>query len=186
MGAPLTDWSYRVRNAIRQFIFGVDGKAGAALVEFAIAAPMLIVIFTYLTDAVILALRQTEVQHAAAAGAQYAIYHTCSSPSCSSTFSTALSNAVTNANPTYRAISATPAPSFFCGCPTTSGVTNIGSLASSNVCQASKCTSSCGGGATLGAYITVSAQATFTNLFISGSHTLSASATVLCGYVPTG
>ena len=181
MGAPLTDLRCRVRSAIRRFIFGVDGTTGAALVEFAIAAPMLIVIFTYLTDVGTLAFRQTEVRHAAAAGAQYAIYHPCSSSSCSSTFSTALGNAVTNAT-TYTAISATPAPSFFCGCPTTTGVANIGSLASSHVCQASACTSSCSGGATLGAYVTVSAQATFTNLFVSGSHTLSASATVLCGY----
>ncbi len=58
-------------RVIRRFMFGADGLAGTALIEFTIIAPAMIVIFVGLTDAGLLIFRTMEVQHAAQAGAQY-------------------------------------------------------------------------------------------------------------------
>jgi Flp pilus assembly protein TadG len=147
-----------MRQSFRRFMIGSDGTAGAGLVEFAIIAPVMIVIFTFLGDAGYVVFRKMQVQHAAQAGAQYVVAHP------STWTSTLVSAAVTHAT-SYNAVTAAPAPSQFCGCPSSTQLQHLNS-----------CAASCG--STIGTYVTVSAQATYSNLFTVGSHTLTASATV--------
>jgi Flp pilus assembly protein TadG len=134
-----------MRQAIRNFMVGPDGIAGVALIEFTIFLPIVVVMSIYTMDFGLLIWRKMEVQHAAQAGAQYAMVHGYSSPPSS------ISSAVTNATTAFT-ISASPAPNQFCGCPTSTGVTQIaaGSCASGSNCS----------GSVAGTYVTVSAQAT--------------------------
>jgi Flp pilus assembly protein TadG len=165
----------RIACKIRDFMVGANGLAGAAILEFAVVATVVIVIFVAIMDFGMLFFRQMQVQHAAQAGAQWALSYGYSS--------SAISSAVTNAT-SFTAISATPAPSQFCGCPTSTGVTTV----SAGACSSSP---TCSGSAVGGTYVTVSAQATYnpiavvklgaiftSNVFTSSSYTLTASATV--------
>lgn len=163
-----------MRQAIRNFMVGTDGTAGAALVEFAVIAPVIGVIIVWIMDLGLFGYRQMQVQHAAQAGAQYAILVGEGEDSYSSS---AISAAVTNAT-TFK-ISASPAPSQFFGCPSNAGVTDVAQ------------NSTCPDGKVAGSYVTVSAQATYnpvvlmvpgklfpSTIFASRSYTLKASATV--------
>jgi Flp pilus assembly protein TadG len=137
---PISKRKSAMRQAIHGFIGGPNGVAGTVLVEFAIIAPMMILLTVAGIDFGMLAYSQLEVQHAAQAGAQYAIECGCSS-------STAISSAVQNATTTLPltlpgGISATSSEA--CGCPTSSGV-NFASCSCSNV----------------GTYVTVNATATY-------------------------
>jgi Flp pilus assembly protein TadG len=60
-------------QCIRNFINGSDGSSGAALVEFAAITPLLVAAALYTIDLGLMAWNRMEVQHAAQAGAQYAI-----------------------------------------------------------------------------------------------------------------
>jgi len=163
------------RSAVRDFMIGANGLAGAAILEFAIVSALLIIIFVAIMDFGMLFFRQMEVQHAAQAGAQWALSYGYSS--------SAISSAVTNAT-SFTAISASPAPNQFCGCPTSTGVTSV----SAGACGSSP---TCSGAAVGGTYVTVSAQATYqpfavvnvgaiftSNVFTANSYPLTASATV--------
>lgn len=88
--------------------------AGNALIEFAIIAPLLIVMCVYVADFGFFLFRQTELQHATQTGAQYAIAYGYNSAKISS----AVSNDLNDASFT---ISTTPKE--FCGCPESAVVT---------------------------------------------------------------
>src|SRR5438477_11795611 len=62
-----------VRQAIRRFLVGEEGIAGAALVEFTIFAPMLVIMSIYTMDYGLLFYKKLELQNAAQAGAQWAM-----------------------------------------------------------------------------------------------------------------
>src|SRR5437764_7743093 len=62
-----------IRQAIRRFMVGEEGIAGAALVEFALLAPMLVVMSVYTMDYGLIFYSKLELQNAAQAGAQWAI-----------------------------------------------------------------------------------------------------------------
>jgi Flp pilus assembly protein TadG len=127
---------------------GTDGMAGNALIEFAIIAPLLIVMCVYVVDFGFYIFRQTELQHATQTGAQYAIEHGYNS--------TSISSAVTNdANDSSFTITTTP--SEFCGCPSSTGVTQI----AAGACAEG---STCSGGAVAGTYVTVSTTATYNTI----------------------
>jgi Flp pilus assembly protein TadG len=161
------------RHAVGTFLVGTDGIAGNALIEFAIIAPLLIVMCIYIIDFGFFAFRQTELQHATQAGAQYAMGQ--------QTYdSTSISSAVTNdANDSSFTITTTP--SEFCGCPSSTGVTPL----HPGVCPPN---THCSGGALAGTYVTVSTQATYNTIApVSGklftitvpsSYSLKGSATV--------
>ena len=103
-------------HAIGKFMIGTDGIAGNALIEFAIIAPLLVVMCIYVVDFGFFTFRQMELQHATQTGAQYAIAYGYDSAK--------ISSAVTNdANDSSFTISTTP--SEFCGCPSSTGVTQI-------------------------------------------------------------
>ena len=147
-----------IRQAVRRFIVGTEG---AALVEFSLFAPILLPMVICTMDLGFGIFRNMQVQHAAQAGAQYAIAHGYDASS--------ISLAVTNAT-NFAGISATPAPNQFCGCPSDTGITTV------------TCPATCAGGAVAGIYVTVSAQATYNTIvpypLISSSFALSAQSTV--------
>lgn len=141
---------------------------GTALIEFAIIAPVIFVIVLGVLDFGLLAFRQMEVQNAVQAGAEYAVQNGYSS--------TSISTAVINASPTFAGEGLTVTVNEFCGCPSSTGVTQI----STGTCSA---TSTCTGSAVVGNYVNVSASATYDTVvryahFKLGSYPLTASATV--------
>jgi hypothetical protein len=159
-------------QAIRTFMVGTDGTAGLALVEVAIMAPVIAILLISISDIGLFAVRQMQVQHAAQVGARYASAHTYNSLS--------ISSAVQNDETTFTITVPANTPVQFCGCPTATGLTNVGTP---------PCSSTCAVGGVAGTYVTVSAQATYkpvlvttilgsSSIFSASSHTLTASATV--------
>jgi hypothetical protein len=65
--------TYAIQQAIRMFMVGEDGASGAAIVEFTIFAPLLVVASIYTADFGLYYFNQMEVQNAAQTGAEYAI-----------------------------------------------------------------------------------------------------------------
>ena len=135
--------------------------AGVAAVEFALAATVLMLALTPVVDLGMAYYQQLQVQGAVQAGAQYA--------AAKGWDSTGIQNAVTSAS-TNMTISASPAPSESCGCPSGTAV------------AAATCSSSCSNGQTAGTYVTINAQASYTPIlpysFFGSSATLSASSIV--------
>jgi Flp pilus assembly protein TadG len=139
--------------------------AGVAAIELAMVAPLLVTGVLGAGELGFTIFRQTQVIFAAQAGADYALAHGFNS--------TKVSKAVVNAT-TYAVISATPAPSQFCGCPLATGVSVVGGVP--------PCSAVCSGGATAGTYVTASSQALFSpiipNPWQTSTVTLAAQATV--------
>jgi Flp pilus assembly protein TadG len=163
------DWSRLVRrlptrlvSSLRELVSGEDDSIrGASAIEFAIIAPVLIAAIISTIDIGMGLYRDLQVQNAAQAGAQYAALHGFSA--------TDISNAVTNAT-SYSGISASPAPTQFCGCASTSGI------------SAANCGSQCPGGVVAGTYVTASAQSTYRTILpypvIQNTYALSAQSTL--------
>jgi Flp pilus assembly protein TadG len=139
--------------------------AGVAAIELAMVSPLVVTGVLGAGELGISIFRETQVNFAAQAGADFALAHGFNT--------TKVSNAIVNAT-TYTAITATPGPSQFCGCPTATGV----SVASG----APPCSATCSGGATAGTYVTASSQAQFSpiipNPWQTSTVTLAAQATV--------
>jgi Flp pilus assembly protein TadG len=139
--------------------------AGVAAIELALLSPLLAAGVLGAGELGITIFRQTQVSFAAQAGADFALAHGFDA--------TKVSNAIVNAT-TYTVITATSAPSQFCGCPTATGVTAASG--------APPCTATCSGGFTAGIYVTASSQAQFSpiipNPWQSSTVTLNAKATV--------
>jgi Flp pilus assembly protein TadG len=139
--------------------------AGVAAIELAMVSPLLVTGVLGAGEVGFTIFRQTQVQFAAQAGADFALAHGFDA--------TKVSNAIVTAT-AYTAITATPVPSQFCGCPSASGVTAAGGTP--------PCTAVCSGGATAGTYVTASSQAQFSpiipNPWQKSTVTLAAQATV--------
>jgi Flp pilus assembly protein TadG len=153
----LADW----RASLRRFFFEPnDGARGVAAIELGLIAPILALMLVASFDVGMGIYRGMQVQTAAQAGAQYAVAHG---------FSTSIANVVTGAT-SYSGISASPAPSRFCGCPSSSSVT------------AATCSSTCSNGSVAGTYVTVSSQATYSTILpypiVPNSYALSSQSTV--------
>src|SRR5438874_3557150 len=86
---------------------------GVAAIEFAVLGAVLCMIVVAIGDLGLGFYSYMEVQNSAQAGAEYAAVHGYNS--------SAISSAVTNATST-RGITATPAPTKFCGCPSGTAV----------------------------------------------------------------
>src|SRR5258708_27427954 len=128
-----TRWSRRPARLAR-----ADG--GNSAVEFGLLAPILMGLLVPVADLGIAFAEQIQVQQAAQAGAQYALLHGYDS--------TAISSAVTNST-TLSGVSASPAPTQSCGCPTGTAITSA------------TCGSACSNGESAGSYVFVNAQATY-------------------------
>jgi len=154
--------SKQFRTFCGKFLFRIlwDTKAVAAI-EFAILGGVLCVLLIVATDLGFGFYSDMQVQTSAQSGAEYAVVHGFDA--------TAVSNAVTSAT-SSSGITASPAPSTFCGCPSTQGVTTV------------SCNSTCSDGTNAGTYVTVTATKTYTTLIpypsLPASYTLTATSTV--------
>jgi len=117
--------------------------AANAAIEMALLAPTLVFMVIAMADYGLAIHNRMQVQHAAQAGADYAMRNGFDSA--------AIANAVTSATG-VAGITATPAPVETCGCPSGTSITPA------------TCGSSCAGGFTAGTYVNVSAQATYTTI----------------------
>lgn len=128
-------------RAALDFARGRDrGVDGSALVEFAVTGPALVLMMVCAGDLGLGIYRHMQVQNAAQVGAQFAVAHGFNA--------TAISSAVSAAS--SFPLSVSPAPTQFCGCPSTSGIATA------------DCGSTCASGVSAGTYVTVSTQATYT------------------------
>jgi len=118
--------------------------AGVAAIELAMVSPLLVTGVLGAGEVGFTIFRRTQVNFAAQAGANFALAHGFNA--------TKVSNAIVNAT-TYAAITATPAPSQFCGCPLATGV----SVANG----APPCSAVCSSGFTAGTYVQANSQAQF-------------------------
>ena len=138
-----------------------DNDEGLSGIEFAIIAPVLILSFIATADFGLAIYAKMQVENAAQAGTEYAAKNGWTSSS--------VTSAVTSAT-SLSGLSATPAPSEFCGCPSTSGVTTA------------TCNTNCASGAVAGTYVSASAQATYSTIIsypgIPTSYTFNSTSTV--------
>jgi Flp pilus assembly protein TadG len=131
-----------MRRLVKRFLY--DDQYGTLATEFALIAPILILMMLTTVDVGLGFYRNMQVQNAAQAGAQYAVLHGFNQ--------TNISNAITAAT-SNSSISASPAPVQFCGCPSESGI------------SATTCETLCPSGSAPGTYVTASAQSTFHTVF---------------------
>jgi len=130
---------------------------GAALIEFTLFAPLLVVMSIYVMDFGLLFTNRIEVQSASSAGLQWAIANRVYN---SSDISTAVTRATNNA-----AISVSAGyPLLRCGCPSGSGPSTGVTFTTYNGATCA----SCGGGLEGGLYATVKTQATYNALVSYG------------------
>ncbi len=116
---------------------------GNAAIEAALIAPVLAVMLVGIADFGMAVYRKMQVQHAAQAGAEYAMVHGFDSA--------AITSAVTGAT-AFTGVAATPAPAQSCGC------------ASGTTVTAAACGSTCAGGSAAGTYVTVSSHGAYTTI----------------------
>jgi Flp pilus assembly protein TadG len=139
-------------------------SGGSSAVEFALAAPVLLGLLVPVVDLGMAFSQQIKVQQSAQAGAQYATTHPWTSTS-----ATAIANAVTAAS-TLTSLTASPAPSQSCGCPTGTAIASVA------------CATTCSNGQPAGYYVTINAQAPYTPQLpysvLGSSVTLTAQSTV--------
>jgi Flp pilus assembly protein TadG len=126
----------RISNAARD-------RRGIAATEFAILVPVLVLLAVCTADLGLAIYSEMQVQNSAEAGVGYAFLHGYDA--------NAISSAVTSAGQ-LSGLTAAPAPSKFCGCPGSSGVTSA------------TCGSTCSNGNTAGTYVTASATMVYHTL----------------------
>lgn len=114
---------------------------GAAIVEFAIVAPVLGLLTVGLAEFGLAYYAQSQTAVAAQTGLRYAYANGYSS--------TAIASAVTNSS-SQLTINASPSPSTFCGCVVSNAVVSV------------TCSSTCSSGGSPRTYVSVSAQSTYT------------------------
>lgn len=136
-------------------------RSGLAAVELALILPILTLLLAATLNLGMGLHAALEVRNAAQAGAQYAALKGFDA--------TATASAVTSAT-SLAGISASPAPSQMCGCPTATGISTI------------SCSSSCSDGSSPGSYARIDAQTSFTPPIafpgLAGPYALSAHVTV--------
>jgi Flp pilus assembly protein TadG len=112
----------------------LSDRRGTAAIEFALLTPVLLALLLGAVELGFGVYAAIQAQSAAEAGALYAAENGWDSAG--------ISAAVVNATGA-TGMAATPAPTLFCGCPTTSGITAIG------------CTSTCASGIQPGQYVQI-------------------------------
>ena len=145
-----------MRQAIRRFLVGEDGIAGAAIVEFTVFAPLLVVMSIYTMDYGLIFYSKLELQNAAQAGAQWAIANRVYN---SAEIQAAGQNAIKSR--TARAGTLGPvtiASHQFCGCSEDSGGNPIVTLLTDNT-PCNLATATCAHGV-VGTYVSVTATPT--------------------------
>ena len=136
--------------------FRIRDVAGSAAIEFGLFVPLLATLLIGVVEIGFAMYGSMQVYNAVEAGALYAAKNGWDSAK--------IASAVVNSTG-VSGITATPAPSQFCGCPTTTGIT------------AKACGSTCAGGITPSQYIRVNATLTRTTIFSDTSLGLPATLT---------
>ena len=121
----------------------VRQAGGNAAIEMALIAPVLVLLLVGIADFGMAVYRKMQVQHAAQAGAEYAMVHGFSSA--------AITNSIAAAT-AMTGITASPAPAQSCGCVSGTTVTTA------------TCGTNCATGAAAGTYVTVSTQGSYTTI----------------------
>ncbi|MCI0466819.1 MAG: pilus assembly protein [Beijerinckiaceae bacterium] len=135
------------RQISSRFFGGADdATGGSAAVELGFVAPILLLMMVSTVDFGMGFYRKMQVEQAAQAGAQYAM---------SNTFDPDSIKAAVKSATSFPIDDATPAPSRFCGCATSTGVTKAADYDSP--CPPPPCSH----GTSAGTYVTVSAQGTY-------------------------
>lgn len=122
------------------------GERGNAAVEFAIVAPLLVLLLVAVVEIGFAVRQKMEVHDAATAGARYAAEHGWDA--------TAIAAAVVASKPS-SGVTASPAPTLSCGCPSSTGIATAA------------CTDTCSDGALARSYVQVSASVTRTTFLPS-------------------
>jgi Flp pilus assembly protein TadG len=133
----------RLRYKIRGALPALANTEALAGIEFGLLVPILLMLTVCTVDLGIAAYDVMQVENAAQAGGEYATVHGYNV--------TSISNAITSAT-TLSGLTASPAPTEFCGCPSSSGITTA------------TCNSTCSDGSIAGVYVAASATATYTTL----------------------
>jgi len=131
------------RHGMQKALSAFAGIGGMAAVEFAFLTPILLLLTVCTVDLGIAFYDAMQVESAAQAGSEYAAVHGFNVAS--------ISQAIT-ATSDLSGLTASPAPTEFCGCPSGSGVTTV------------TCGSTCTDGSLAGTYVNASATATYTTL----------------------
>jgi Flp pilus assembly protein TadG len=130
---------------------------GAAAVEMAIVCPILIAVLAGVVDFGLMLYQQTVVVTAADAGALYATVNGYNQAN--------IENAVRNSydNVSFSAVSASPVPSEFCGCPLSSSpwINKLCTSSCTLPCATTYPTSCGSGSLPASTYVTVNAQSTY-------------------------
>ena len=116
-----------------------QANRGTAAIEFAIVVPVLLVLLFGASEVGFSIYQAMQVQAAAEAGAIYVAKH--------GWLSSGITSAVTGATG-LTGITATPAPSQFCGCPAVGGITTT------------TCATTCTGGGAAGHYVQINSALT--------------------------
>jgi Flp pilus assembly protein TadG len=142
----------------------ICANAGTSVVEFAVAAPVLLGLLVPAADLGVAFAQRIQVQQAVQAGAQYASFHPWNTNSPSD-----ITNAVKAAS-TLSGISVSPSPYQACGCPNGSAIASA------------TCGGTCSNGQTAGYYVVVNAQLPYTPVLpysaLADSVTLTGQSTV--------
>jgi Flp pilus assembly protein TadG len=152
------------RGLSRRFAGLARSTNGTSVVEFAVAAPVLLGLLVPVADLGMAFAQRQQVQQAVQAGAQYAASHPWHRDAPND-----ITNAVRAASP-ISGLSVTPAPYQACGCPSGSAVATV------------TCGATCANGQIAGYYVVISAQLPYTPVLpysaLSDQVTLTGQATV--------
>jgi Flp pilus assembly protein TadG len=151
-----------LRAVLAEFFAGCGpGIRGAAAIELAALAPVLVMAIVVTADLGMGIYRRMQVQGAAQAGAEYAVTHGFDA--------SAIASAIAISTP-LTGLSASPAPRQFCGCASSTGIVEVA------------CDANCAGGAMAGSYVTASAQSVYQTILpyplLPESFTFTAQSTV--------
>lgn len=132
-----------LRLTVQRSLPAFANAEGLAGIEFALLVPILMMLTLCTVDLGVAAYDAMQVENAAQAGSEYAAVHGYNSTSISSVITSATS---------LSGVTASPAPTQFCGCPSGNSITTA------------TCGSTCSDGSMAGTYVTASATATYTTL----------------------
>jgi len=113
-------------------------QQGVSAVEFALVAPMLVLVLLVAADLGLSLSRNASVANAARTGAEFAAIHGWNS------------SGITTAATSATNLTVTATPTTYCGCAT------------GNAIAQQTCGTTCSGGGTTGTYVSVATQATYT------------------------
>lgn len=124
-------------------LFGRESESGSAAIEFGLFLPLLLILLTGTVELGFLAYESMQVNNAVDAGIFYAAKNGWNAAAIASA---AVSGGAMPSG--LNALTATPAPTEFCGCPTAAGITKSASCVSPPACP---------DGSTPGTYVQVNA-----------------------------